>query len=400
MAKKIDLLSPRHVNTKPNGFHADGGNLFLRVRDDSRVWIFRYKKAGKQTSIGLGATHARSLAEARELAAAMRNAIINNRDPAELVRVDESKSKTFKDYALELIEAKKSAWRNAKHAQQWLNTLTQYAFPTIGDKCLTDITLTDVKAILMPLWTIKTETASRVRMRIEAVLDYAIVEEDSDKRNPARWKSNLDKVFPAPNKIKTVSHFASAPYSDVPRIMSELRNKNCMSAYCLRFIILTAARSGEGRGALWSEINISTRTWTIPADRMKAKRDHVVPLCDEAVAILKTMLQWRMNDSKWVFPGARGGLLSDVALNKTLHAIAPDITVHGFRSSFRIWGAEVTSVSGAVLELALAHVNKNRVEAAYQRSDLFEHRRVLMTAWGDYCSDIGEVIQLRREKIA
>ena len=176
MAKKIDLLSPRHVNTKPNGFHADGGNLFLRVRDDSRVWIFRYKKAGKQTSIGLGATHARSLAEARELAAAMRNAIINNRDPAELVRVDESKSKTFKDYALELIEAKKSAWRNAKHAQQWLNTLTQYAFPTIGDKCLIDITLTDVKTILMPLWTIKTETASRVRMRIEAVLDYAIVE--------------------------------------------------------------------------------------------------------------------------------------------------------------------------------------------------------------------------------
>ncbi len=182
--------------------------------------------------------------------------------------------------------------------------------------------------------------------------------------------------------------------------MSELRDKNCMSAYCLRFIILTAARSGEGRGALWSEINISTKTWTIPADRMKAKRDHVVPLCDEAVAILKTMLQWRMNDSEWVFPGARGGLISDVALNKTLHAIALHITVHGFRSSFRVWGAEVTSTSSAVLELALAHVNKNRVEAAYQRSDLFEHRRVLMTAWGDYCSDIGEVIQLRREKIA
>ena len=399
---QIKILSAREVtSTKPNGYHADGGNLFLRVRDDSRVWVFRYKKEGKQTSIGLGSIHARSMTEARALAESMRKALLNKQDPAQVLKAqDEPKVMTFKECALAMIEAKRPTWRNNKHAVQWLNTLTSYAFPSLGDKRPADITLVDIKTLLFPLWTTKTETASRLRMRIEAVLDYAIVYEESDRRNPARWKGNLSMVFASPRKVKKPVHLASAPYKDVPRIMSELREKDYLSAYCLRFTILTAARSGEARGAMWNEIDLEARTWTIPATRMKAEREHVVPLCDEAVEIVKKMQQWRMGQAERVFQGARGGLLSDVAMNKTLHSVVEDVTVHGFRSSFRIWGAETTATPSAVLELALAHVNQNKVEAAYQRSDLFERRRVLMTIWGDYCGNFGEVVQLRQEKIA
>lgn len=181
--------------------------------------------------------------------------------------------------------------------------------------------------------------------------------------------------------------------------MSELRTKDCMSAYCLRFTILTAARSGEARGALWSEISADFKSWTIPGSRMKAGREHAVPLCDEAIEILKIMKQWRMNEAKLIFPGSRGTLLSDVAVNKTLHNVAPNVTTHGFRSSFRIWGAETTATPSAVLELALAHVNQNRVEAAYQRSDLFEKRRELMTLWGDFCKSTNHVLALHKEAV-
>lgn len=398
---KIKILSPRQVTTKPNGYYADGSNLFLRVRDDSRVWIFRYKKDGKQISIGLGSINARSLDEVRDIAALMRNALANGKDPAELIKRPESNVPTFKEVALELIEAKRPSWRNAKHAQQWSNTLEQYAYPTIGQKIPADVTLVDIKEILLPLWTTKTETANRLRMRIEAVLDYAAVHDSSDRRNPARWKGNLDMVLPPIRKVKKTTHFASAPYSDVPRIMSELRSKNSLSAYCLRFTILTATRSGEARGALWSEINLEAGVWTIPATRMKAEREHAIPLCAEAIEILKTMQHWQMgNVVNRVFESARGGLLSDVAVNKTLHSIAPDVTVHGFRSSFRVWGAETTATPSAVLELALAHVNQNRVEAAYQRSDLFERRRELMNAWGSYCNDVGKIVLMMKEKTA
>ncbi|AUH72475.1 tyrosine-type recombinase/integrase [Legionella sainthelensi] len=395
---KIKVLTARDVSTKPNGFHADGANLFLRVRDDSRVWIFRYKKSGKQISIGLGATHTRALSEAREIAALMRNAIANGKEPAEVLVRNEPNAMTFKDSALALIESKKPSWRNKKHAQQWSNTLEQYVYQSIGAKFPKDITIADIKAILLPIWTTKTETANRLRMRIEAVIDYAFVHEGVDCRNPARWKGNLDKILPSPRKVKTPTHFASAPYRDVPRIMSELRSKNSLSAYCLRFTILTAARSSEARGAMWSEINMNERVWTIPAVRMKAAREHAVPLCEEAIQILKIMLEWRMDDNEYVFQGIKGSMISDVAINKTLHSIIPDVTVHGFRSSFRVWGAETTSTPSAVLELALAHVNQNRVEAAYQRSDLFERRSELMSAWGNYCNGVGRVLELHKEK--
>jgi integrase len=402
MAKQIGLLAARQVDTLEAGFHADGGNLYLRVKDTgARSWVFRYKSGGKGKiegkvrELGIGSKDDRSLAQARKLATEMRAAVADGKDPADLLSRRDTKAMTFTDYAEELIEAKKPSWRNAKHALQWTATLLQYAFPTIGGKLPAEITLADVKAILLPMWATKTETATRLRQRIEAVLDYAAVHEKAHGRyNPARWKANLDMVFPAARKVTKRVHHAAALYADVPNILSALRDKDFLSAYCLRFIVLTAARSGEGRGALWNEIDIAAKTWTIPAHRMKAEKEHRVPLCDEAIQILTKMQEWRLDGAERIFAGERGGLLSDVAVNKTLHSIAPDVTVHGFRSSFRMWGAETTAYPSAVMEAALAHVNQNEVEAAYQRSDLFERRIELMKAWGNYCGSKGNVIQL------
>ncbi|MEO6563831.1 MAG: integrase arm-type DNA-binding domain-containing protein [Nitrosospira sp.] len=387
MAKTMGLMVSRQVDTLPAGFHADGGNLYLRVKETgARSWVFRYKQKGKVSELGIGSRRDRTLAQARELAGKMRTALADGKNPVSVLKQGfELAAKTFRVCALELIEAKRSGWRNVKHAQQWENTLAQYAYPNIGDKLPADISLADVKAILLPLWATKTETATRLRQRIEAVLDYAAVHDSSDRRNPARWKSNLDKVLPAARKVTKRVHHAALPYTNVPLVMKALREKDFLSAYCLRFTILTAARSGEARGARWSEVDMHAKIWAIPGSRMKAEREHRVPLCDEAMAILTTMQRWQLEDAERVFPGSRGGLLSDVALNKTLHAIVPNVTVHGFRSAFRDWGAEVTAHPSAVLELALAHVNPNQVEAAYQRSDLFERRRALMTSWGKYC---------------
>lgn len=395
----IKILSARRLDGLAAGFHKDGGNLYLRVREGgSRAWVFRYRLAGKTIEIGLGPLADRSLAQARELAGRMRTELADGRDPAKLVRAQrDPTAKTFKVCAIALIESKKAGWRNAKHVKQWESTLEKYAYPTIGDKLPAEVTLAHVKAILTPIWPTKTETATRLRQRIEAVLDYAAVHDgDHARNNPARWKGCLDKLLPAARKVTKKVHFAAAPYATVPGIMSALRDKAHLSAYCLRFSILTAARSGEARGALWNEIDLEARTWTIPETRMKAGRMHRVPLSDEAMSILAEMQKWRQEGSDNVFPGARGGLLSDVAVNKTLHAIAPDVTAHGFRSSFREWGAETTAFPSAVLELALAHVNSNQVEAAYQRSDLFDRRVELMDAWGRYCASKGSVIHIER----
>ncbi len=398
MAKTIEMITPISVSKLPTGFHADGGNLYLRVKDTgARSWVFRYKQAGKVTELGLGATTSRTLKQARVLAVKMRTALKEGKNPAPLIKEKlDITAMTFKDYALELIEAKRTEWRNTKHAQQWENTLDQFAYPKLGAKLPADVTLADVKAVLMPIWTTKTETAVRLRGRIEQVLDYAAVHEDADRRNPARWRGNLDKVFPQPKKVSKVVHHPSAPYIEVPDIMSHLRGKDTASAYNLRFTILTASRSGESRGALWSEIDMDNKVWTIPASRMKAEREHKVPLCDEAIEVLTIMKKWNIKDSDIVFMGSRETSITDVAINKTLHAINPNISVHGFRSSFRVWGAETTSTPSAVLELALAHVNQNEVEAAYQRSDLFERRRDLMTTWGNYCKTKGNVIHLAK----
>ena len=396
MATTIGKLTARQVDALPEGFHSDGGNLYLRVKGGSRAWVYRFKDKGRVRELGLGSVTVRKLKAARELAGEMRAAYADGRDPAELLRDDaKPQGMTFTQCAEALIEAKRPGWRNAKHAQQWANTLRDYAYPSLGEKAPADVSLADVKAILLPMWATKTETATRVRQRIEAVLDYAAVHELCDgTRNPARWKGMLDKVLPKPDKVRTKEHHAAAPYADLPRIMAALRDKGHVSALALRFIILTACRSGEGRGATWDEIDLTAKVWTIPAARMKAAKPHRVPLAEDPLAILRTMQEWRREGCTLVFPGARGGLLSDVAVNKTLHSIAPDVTVHGFRSAFRDWAAEQTAFPARVCELCLAHGNPDKVEAAYQRSDLFNKRRELMDAWVRYCGGNDNVLHM------
>jgi integrase len=401
MAKKLNRLTDRQVDTLKAGNHPDGGNLYLRVKDTgTRSWVFRYKLSGKVTELGIGSRNKRTLVQARNLASKMRTSLSNGKDPSTLVRKEhDSTAKTFCEYAHELINIKRIDWNNTKHVQQWQNTLANYAYPSIGDKLPADISLSDIEAILLPIWVSKTVTATRLRQRIEAVLDYAAVNGDEQiKSNPARWKGVLDKVLPAARKVtKKVPH-AAAPYTDIPKIMSTLRDKNSVSAYCLRFIILTAARSGEARGALWNEINLNEKVWNIPANRMKAKREHRVPLCNEVIEILAKMLQWRIDDAKHVFPGKRSSLLSDVAVNSTLHDIAPKVTVHGFRSAFREWGEEATEYPRKVIKLALAYVNKDKIDKSYKQSDLFERRRELMSVWANYCTNRRTRVRLHNFK--
>jgi integrase len=309
-------------------------------------------------------------------------------------------------------------FRNAKHSAQWTSTLEQYAYSVIGDKRIGAISLVDIEAILRPIWSTKTETASRLRSRIEAVIDYAYVAEGIDRRNPAAFRGNLEhRGFGKPRKIAPVAHHPAAPYVDIPVIMAELRDLSSTTANCLRFTILTWARSSEARGARWSEISKDLRLWSLPAGRMKAHRAHEVPLCQEAQDILTLMRDRRPKDSDLVFPGPYG-VLSDVGLNKVLHGLptvarlddesiksgaragrrsAQGATVHGMRSAARSWAAAQTEFAPFVAELALAHVNRDKVEAAYQRDRVLEKRRALLDAWGEFCRSPNVVSFDRRQ---
>jgi integrase len=395
---RIHRLTAREVETAGVGTHADGGCLYLRVRPNgSRAWVFRATVGGRVREIGLGATHTRTLKEARAVAAEMRRAIADGRDPALIVRPERPPpTKTFAEVAEELIASKGAGWRNPKHRAQWLSTLRTYAYPIIGDMAPRDITIEHVLSVLRPLWTTKPETASRLRQRVEAVLDYAKVLKLRTGENPAGWNSNLEALLPSPRKVRPREHHAAAHYSDVPRIMAALAEKTHVSALALRFIVLTGCRSGEGRGARWSEIDLEARVWTVPGSRMKAGKPHRVPLSDAALEVLRAAPRFEGTDL--VFVGARGAALSDVAVSKALRAIEPGVTVHGFRSSFRIWAEEAARAPRSVSEAALAHVNRDAVEAAYMRSDLFELRRELMESWGRYCTRPpgGNVVPLSR----
>lgn len=411
---KINLLKPRQIATLPEGLHSDGSNLYLRVASaTSRAWVFRYTARGKVRQLGLGSTVERPITEARSVAQKMREAIRDGLDPAAVLNARDPNKMTFRLYAEELIAEKRKQFRSEKWGKQWSSTLAQYVYPGIGHKRVNDITSADIEAVLRPLWNRITETGSRVRSRIAAVMDYAFVAEGIEKRNPATFKGNLEhRAFERPRKLAPVEHHPAAPYPEVPAIMAELRERISTTSLCLRFTILTWTRSSETRKADWEEISADGSLWTIPARRMKAKREHQVPLCEEAREILAEMKLRRRNDTSAIFPGAKGGLLSDVAINKLLHSLATvkrldaaatiqlrvslpanerenafahGATVHGFRSSARSWGAATTRFERHVQELALAHVNKNRVEAAYQRDKVIEKRRELMEEWGRYC---------------
>lgn len=308
---------------------------------------------------------------------------------------------SFEEAARKFIAAKSGEWKNAKHGQQWANTLEAYAFPVVGKLACADVALPHVLKILEPIWTDKTETASRLRGRIESVLDWATVRGFRKGENPARWKGHLDKILPAPGKVAKQEHHEAVSLEGMGAFMQALRQREGIAARALEFLILTAARSGEVRGAKWGEIDMAGRVWTIPAARMKAGKEHRVPLSDEAVKLLQALP--RLEGSDAVFPSPRGVWLSDMTLTAVMRRMKRDEVPHGFRSSFRDWAAERTNYPREVAEMALAHTIGDKVEAAYRRGDLFEKRARMMQEWAKFCDSpapAGNVISLQREGAA
>lgn len=383
MAAKINRLSARTISTisKP-GRHADGGNLYLNVsKTGAKSWVFMFKLAGKQREMGLGSLRDVSLARARELASDTRQAIVEGKDPL-LIR-DVPQVATFGECADAYIEAMKPGWRNAKHAAQWTMTLTVYAEP-IRKLPVSDVDTPAVLDVLQKLWQRTPETAERLRGRIENVLDAAKAKGLRSGENPARWRGHLDQLLPKRQRLSR-GHHKAMPFGEVPAFMSDLKNAKGVSARALEFTVLTAARSGEVFGARWHEFDLKASVWIVPPERMKAGREHRVPLSSRAVDILRAMPEG--GQGGFVFPGGKAGKpLSLTAMDMTLRRLKLDVTTHGFRSSFRDWAAEETSFPHEVCEMALAHTIKNKAEAAYRRGDLFDKRRKLMDAWAEFCT--------------
>lgn len=382
-------------SAKP-GRHGDGRGLFLYVKaSGSRSWVLRYQMQGRRRDLGLGAYPDVSLAMARERAAEARTLIANGEDP--IAKKQQAKPKTFKDAALELIESKRPGWKNAKHAAQWTSTLESYVFPRIGQAQVSKVETADVISALTPIWSSKPETANRVRQRIEAVIDYASALGIRTGDNPARWRGHLDHLLPKPSKVRAVKHHPALPHAGIAEFMTDLAARSGIAARALGFTILTAARSGETRGMRWGEVDLENAMWTIPAQRMKASKEHRVPLSKAALALLGP----RCADGKLVFESEAkpGKPISDMSMTAVLRRMNYDgITVHGFRSTFRDWAGETTGFPREVIEAALAHGIKDKAEAAYARSDLFDKRRLLMQAWANAAKDraeIGNVVSLK-----
>lgn len=347
---------------------------------------------GKRREMGLGGYPDVTLAGAREKARAARAKIDEGIDPIEdrkasrsALQAQRSSALTFREAASAYISMREIEWSNTKHAEQWRNTLATYADPHIGSILVRDIDQAHVLRVLQPIWLEKTETAKRLRGRIESILDWARVRGYRSGDNPARWRGHLDMLLQAPGKVQKKSHFAALPFGEVGPFLTELQKIEGNGAQALVFAILTACRSGEVRGATWEEIDQKNAIWIIPAERMKAKKEHRVALNDEAMAVLMATREDKRNGL--VFPNSKGGMLSDMTLTAALRRMGrSDITAHGFRSTFRDWAAERTDFPREVAEMALAHTIQNKVEAAYRRGDLFEKRRLLMREWGKFCS--------------
>ncbi len=396
MARRVSkMLTDKAVKAAGTGRHTDGDGLYLDVKPSgARAWLLRVVVRGRRRDFGLGAYPGVTLAKAREKADRFREMIRDGLDPvAEMART-EAQRLTFEEAAEALVESKRDGWRNAKHAKQWPSTLKTYAYPVLGPLDVRDIHVEHVLKVLTPIWKTKTETATRVRQRIEAVIDYATARKAREGENPARWRGNLDKLLPKPVDLKHEdAHHAALPWGQMADFFAKLEAREGMGALALRFTILTAARSGEVRGATWGEIDMDAGVWTIPARRMKARKEHRVPLSADALAILRTVQPLADGDAEApVFPGGRGGRpLSDMTLSAVLRRMGrDDLTVHGFRSTFRDWAAEATPYPSELAEAALAHTIRNKVEAAYRRGDLFEKRRDLMTAWAKHCRQPAE----------
>jgi len=385
-------------NAKP-GRHADGGGLHLLVKETgARSWVYRFTLKGRSRDIGLGAAGSGgiTLAAARNRASALRLKVRAGVDPLEEQRREAAEALaaaqaakiagiTFRAVAEGYIAANEGSWRNDKHRKQWRNTLISYVYPFIGELPVADIGTREVLSVLEPIWLDKPETASRVRGRIETVLDTAKAREYREGENPARWRGHIAQILPARSRL-TRGHHKAAPYEAIPAVVAQIRAREAMSALALEFVILTAARTGEALGAAWGEVDLDKAIWTIPAARMKAGKEHRVPLSPRAVEILQTV---KPLDKDWLFPADKGGRLSAMGMTMLLRRMKQDCTVHGFRSAFRDWAAERTGYAHEVCEMALAHVIGNKAEAAYRRGDLFDKRRRLMADWSAYCAGGG-----------
>lgn len=375
-------LNARKAETAGPGRHGDGRGLFLYVKPSgARSWVLRYQVQGRRRDLGLGAYPDVSLATARDRAAEARRLIAEGEDP--ITKKQQARPKTFREAALELIESKRPGWKNAKHAAQWTATLESYVFPKIGAVQVAKIETTDVISTLTPIWAAKPETANRVRQRIEAVIDYASALGVRSGDNPARWRGHLDHLLPKPKKVRAVVHHPALPHAQIADFMTDLAKREGIAARALAFTILTAARSGETRGMTWGEVDLEAKVWTIPAGRMKAAKEHRVPLTDAALTLLGQRASGTPDDALIFGSEAKPGKpISDMSMTAVLRRMErDDITVHGFRSTFRDWAGETTGFPREVIEAALAHGIKDKAEAAYARSDLFDKRRKLMQAW-------------------
>lgn len=391
MGRRLERLKAKQVeNKRQPGYHPDGGGLYLQVSDTlTKSWIFRYELNGRERQMGLGSVEAVNLAEARKRAGTYRGLLHDRIDPIQArnaeraERVAKSKrSITFRDCAQKYVEAHRAGWKNAKHADQWASTLETYGGPVIGALPVCDVDTGLVIRILEPIWTKKPETASRLRGRIESVLDWARVRGYRIGDNPARWRGHLQKLLPALKKQQRVKHHPALAYDLIGAFMEQLRVQEGTAARALEFTILTAGRTGEVINAKPGELDLNKAIWIVPAERMKAGREHRVPLSARAVEIAKAQL-----GGEWLFPGMdESHPLSNMAMLALLGRMKrKDLTVHGFRSSFRDWASEQTNYPREVCEMALAHTIGDKAEAAYRRGDLFEKRRRLMLEWAKYC---------------
>lgn len=381
MARKANLLSARTVATiSEPGLYPDGGNLYLcATGKQGRSWVFIYKWKGKRTEIGLGSLQDVTLASARTKAAAHRQLIASGQNPK--YRTEDKVIPTFGEMADEYIAAHEQSWRNDKHIAQWKMTLEVYAAP-LRSMPVNEIAVEDVLRVLKPLWQTRPETAGRLRGRVEAILDAAKARRLRDGENPAAWKGNLRHLLPQRSKL-TRGHHAAMPYADLSAFIRRLRETDAVSARALEFTILTTARTSEALLATWEEMDLHAKIWTVPAIRMKAGREHRVPLCDRAVAILECM---KALGTHHLFPGmTKGKPLSSAAMSAVLKRLDVPFTVHGFRSSFKDWARECTSFPNDLSEAALAHVVGDKVERAYARGDVLQRRRELAEAWAHFC---------------
>jgi integrase len=397
MALKTNRLSALVVNkTTVPGYYADGGGLYLQVsKSGTKSWIFRFERQGRERQMGLGPLHTVSLADARATALESRKLLLGGFDPIEVrqagvaqIKLEAAKGITFDECAKSYIAGQQGTWKNAKHAGQWAATLATYVSPIFGQFPVQAIDTPLVVKVLQPIWQTKSETASRVRGRIESILDWATVMNYRAGENPARWRGHLDKILPAKTRVQRIKHHPALPYAEVADFIKQLDLQGGAAVQALKLLILTAARTSEIIGARRSEFDLLKKTWTIPPERMKAERAHRVPLAPAALQIVQSLL--KVTESDWLLPGVKEGTtLSNMAMLELLKRMGrSDITVHGFRSSFRDWAAECTEYQSEVAEAALAHIVGDKVEAAYRRGELFDKRKAMMEDWACFCTGL------------